>query len=129
MAGEFKPGVNWNPSAALQRAHSIASAIYASLGVPFLVTSGTDGKHSAGSLHYSGNAMDLRRWDLDAKGVTAQAVSMLKSQLGSEFDVVLESDHIHVEYDPKASGSAPVATINWIAVVGIGLFALLLLRR
>jgi len=73
--------------------------------------------------------MDLRRWDLDAAGKTSQAVSMLKSQLGSDYDVVLESDHIHVEYDPKDGGAAPATTINWIAVVGIGLFALLLLRR
>lgn len=118
MAGEFKPGVKWSPTEALQRAHNIASAIYGSLGVPFVVTSGTDGRHSAGSLHYSGNAMDLRRRDLDAAGKTSQAVAALKSQLGSDYDVILESDHIHVEYDPTDSGTATVgATVGMSGVM------------
>jgi hypothetical protein len=129
MANDFKPGVNWNPTEALQRAHNIAAVIYNSLGVPFVVTSGRDGQHMSGSLHYSGNAMDLRRHDLDAKGVTGQAVNMLRSQLGGDYDVVLESDHIHVEYDPKEGGAAPRTAINWIAVIGIVAFALLLLKR
>jgi len=28
-------------------------------------------------------------------------VGKLSKELGNDFDVVLESDHIHIEYDPK----------------------------
>lgn len=111
MAVQYKPGVSGTPTAPIQTAISKADAIYTTWGVSVLVvTSLRDGKHSAGSLHYSGNAVDLRRWDLDARKITSQVVSQLKSQLGSDYDVILESDHIHVEYDPKgqaASGSTP----------------------
>lgn len=129
---EFKPGVVWNPTEALQRAHNIASAIYASLGVPFVVTSGTEGRHSANSLHYGGNAMDLRRRDLDSAGKTSQAVSALKSQLGSNYDVVLESDHIHVEYDPKSGGVAKLpalAGISGTMLAALVIGTIIFLRR
>lgn len=106
---DIKPGVAWNPSAEMARASGIAASIYAALGVPFVITSGTDGTHITGSLHYSGNAMDLRRWDLDAKGKTGLAVSQLESALGSNFDVVLESNHIHVEFDPKTGTTSDTA--------------------
>jgi hypothetical protein len=104
---DFKPGVSWNPTEALARAYSIAESVITGLGAPFVVTSGTDGKHSVGSLHYGGNAMDVRRWDLDRLGKTSQAVSLIRAQLGNDFDVILESDHIHIEYDPKGQPAAP----------------------
>lgn len=64
------------------------------------ITSGTDGTHSEKSLHYSGNAIDLRTRNLNAGMIPAYIVAM-KERLGPEFDVVLEEDHVHVEYDPK----------------------------
>lgn len=65
-----------------------------------VVTSVSDGKHSAGSLHYVGLAFDLR---LPAN--PAGFVGALKAALGAEYDVVLEHDHIHVEYQPKVRAS------------------------
>lgn len=53
-----------------------------------------------GSKHLSGNAFDIRTRDL----VTAQKIIFLdnlKDALGDDYDVVLESNHIHVEYDPE----------------------------
>lgn len=61
-----------------------------------VVTSVSEGKHSPGSLHYVGHAFDMR---LPAE--PALFVADLKSALGEEFDVVRESDHIHVEWQPK----------------------------
>lgn len=61
------------------------------------ITSCTDGRHKDGSLHYTGCAVDLRLPTARVEQVVAQ----LQNRLGSEYDVVLEGDHIHVEYDPK----------------------------
>jgi hypothetical protein len=63
-----------------------------------VVTSVIDGTHMEGSLHYKGLAFDVRLlpgW-IDGGSVALRAVL---GPLG--FDVVLEKDHCHVEYDPK----------------------------
>lgn len=65
-----------------------------------VVTSLHDGKHSSGSLHYSGNAFDMRTWGIVDDDLTKYKAA-LNSRLGVDFDVVIESDHIHVEYQPK----------------------------
>lgn len=61
------------------------------------VTSCTDGRHKDGSKHYTGRAVDLR---LPTAG-KERIVEQLAVRLSNEYDVVLEGDHIHVEYDPK----------------------------
>ena len=66
------------------------------------VTSCTDGKHSRASLHYTGNAVDLRIWNIP-ENRRKELVAKLSLALGAEYDVVLEKDHIHIEYQPKAA--------------------------
>ena len=44
--------------------------------------------------------MDLRTHDL-LPAVTIDVHKELKKALGEQFDVCLEDDHIHVEFDPK----------------------------
>lgn len=63
------------------------------------VTCGTDGTHSAGSLHYYGYAIDLRTRYFDDKTIE-RVLTDLTNALSHEYDVVLEQTHIHVEYDP-----------------------------
>lgn len=76
----------------------------------FVVTSVKDGKHGENSLHYGGYAFDVRIRHLD--GIPASFSSEdklmamtyakdLRERMGGLFDVVVESDHIHIEYDPK----------------------------
>lgn len=77
----------------------IASSVWSALGQRLVVTSMADGKHSRTSLHYSGNAADLRTRYFDDNG--AEAAVWLKDSLSDEYDVVVESDHIHIEYQPK----------------------------
>ena len=67
---------------------------------PAIITSTTDGRHMRGSLHYKGLAVDLRTKDLSMYE-TINYHTSLKSALCKLCDVVLESDHIHVEYSPK----------------------------
>ena len=65
-----------------------------------VITSANDSKHGPNSLHYKGQALDLRTRHLNGQGLQAVYLK-LKESLGEQFDVVLESDHIHVEWDPK----------------------------
>lgn len=76
----------------------IASTLYAETEISMTITSLTDGKHSAGSLHYTGDAVDLR---LPVVRDKQTLVSMLRDALGLHYDVVLEPDHIHIEHDPR----------------------------
>lgn len=75
----------------------IADRVFSEAGSPLVLTSVCDGTHKVGSLHYSGDAVDLRIWHLDDPQATAQ---VLRESLGENYDVVLERTHIHVEYDP-----------------------------
>ena len=79
----------------------VAEGLYKENGYRLTITSVCEGKHSRGSLHYVGQAFDCRiRLAADAPQMLRDE---LKRRLGSEFDVVLESDHIHVEYQPKVA--------------------------
>lgn len=76
----------------------VAERLWAELGFgDLVVTSVIDGEHIRGSLHYTGNAADLRL----PRGSKVTAARELRKALGADYDVVLERDHIHVEFQPK----------------------------
>ena len=58
-----------------------------------------DGVHSKNSLHYTGNAFDLRVWIYTEKQRKTLLIQ-LRKKLGIDYDVVDEVDHLHIEYDP-----------------------------
>jgi RHS repeat-associated protein len=64
-----------------------------------MVTYTTNGTHGT-NIHYEGNAVDLRTRDLTSPQAE-HAVEGLRRNLGDDYDVILEGDHIHVEYDPR----------------------------
>ncbi len=71
-----------------------------------VITSGNDGRHMLGSLHYQNQALDLRANNL-SDAMSQQIATDLQRRLGDDYDVVFErfsnnpsNDHIHVEYDP-----------------------------
>ena len=86
--------------------------VYTAYNLPesAVVTSGTEDPpdtedvremaHSASSLHPCGRAVDLRTWDFTKKDLI-DIVATAQDVLGDDYDIVLEVDHIHVEYDPK----------------------------
>lgn len=97
----LKPGVRVigvRPEIVL--ALGILQEVFARANVPFVITSIVEGTHSRASLHYSGCAADLRRPTEAAKA--AELATSAKAALGDDFDVVLEVDHYHVEFQPKA---------------------------
>lgn len=100
----LKTGVIFDAKAPLLYALWKAQIILESYG-EVTVTSIRDGQHSERSLHYRGLAVDLR-----SKHLTPEqrhtALIKLKRELGSDYDVLLESEgkpneHFHIEYDPK----------------------------
>jgi hypothetical protein len=78
----------------------IADGVFRKFDAEMVVTSVCDGKHMSGSKHYLGLAADLRIWGLEGK--LDQIVSALKTAMNNNYDVVKESDHIHLEYDPHS---------------------------
>lgn len=72
---------------------------YAARGLECVVTSGSEGRHMPKSLHYSGNALDFRILNVPP-GMRDSLFSDIRSRLGVQFDVVVEKDHLHVEFDP-----------------------------
>lgn len=82
-----------------------AERVYEEAGHDFTITACVDGKHMAGSLHYAGGAIDVRTRDLQPADVQ-KLIARIKSCLGDDFDVLLEVDHVHIEFQPKASLTA-----------------------
>lgn len=96
-----KDGVVLALSPEMARALPLIDAAHASIGIRQpIYTSGTEGEHQPGSLHYVGKAVDLRTRDLTSLQVV-QLLGSLRAWLGEDFDVIDEGDHIHVEYDPS----------------------------
>jgi hypothetical protein len=86
-------------------AYAIAVALYRErCNIRCVITSARDGTHSQHSLHYSGNALDLRTYNVPTEALSLLFLD-LKHALGEQFDVVLESDHFHIEFDPKDPSS------------------------
>ena len=83
----------------------VAERLYNEQAQALVVTSITDGQHKVGSMHYAGRAVDLRLPTTPA----ARMIEQLAGRLGADYDVILEADHIHVEYDPKKLAPAPAA--------------------
>lgn len=63
------------------------------------VTSALDGLHSAGSLHYYGLALDFRTRYFTNDERMAVYSDLCYELSGEEYTVVLESDHIHVQFN------------------------------
>ena len=77
-----------------------ADEIWKRYGQELVITAGMEGEHSAGSLHYYGLALDLRK-NYFTSDIAIKVRNELQVKLGRNFDVILHSTHIHTEYDPK----------------------------
>lgn len=103
ILAKIKDGVSFGGELKQTTVAIIRAAEYAfgKYGITPVITSAVDGVHMDGSRHYTGDALDLRRWDSDKIGKTDAIAQELRTWLGRDYDVVVEADHIHVEYDPK----------------------------
>lgn len=66
-----------------------------------VITSVIDGKHMKGSKHFQGLAIDVRINDKPKDEVHRFYYTLTYDSNLKDYDIVLEKDHIHIEYDPK----------------------------
>ena len=78
-----------------------AAEVYEAYNAECVCTSYMDGKHGPSSFHYEGLAIDLRIWPFPTVELQEEVVRELQVRLGNDYDVVLEPNHIHVEFDPR----------------------------
>jgi hypothetical protein len=88
--------------AAMVLALSRAEAIYRDLGYGEVwITSANDRQHMEGSAHPKGRGIDLRTRIMNQPIEPQLAADRLRVALGPQFTVVLESDHIHVQFNGR----------------------------
>lgn len=94
----LKTGVNISQllSPIRKKLNLISSIVLEVSQQEMVITSTYEGTHSPSSLHYANLAIDIRL----AKNYVKVAEE-LKAALGKGYDVIVESNHIHIEYDPK----------------------------
>jgi len=73
------------------------------------VTSANDSRHHDDSLHYKNRAFDIRIYNIvgDVHHEAKLWAKRIQIELGLDYDVVYEIDHIHVEYDPYVTPEEP----------------------
>lgn len=89
-------------------AYMVTASVYADHDYPLIITSANDSGHGHGSLHFQGAALDYRIADPAGKWAIPKMeleimVNEIKERLNGEFDTILESNHIHQEYQPKSA--------------------------
>lgn len=109
---KIKKGVDPSLHPAVLWAVGIATMVFNKYGLPGVVTSGRDGTHKPSSRHYKGLAADMRTNHPKSTPTLIKTIYREIEDLLDRkgFDIVLESDHLHLEYDPKGEE-------NWIEVI------------
>lgn len=98
---KFKQNVNvYGVRPELQLAIIVANDVFRNVGLDMTITSIADGMHSKTSLHYTGCAFDARTRGIHGTTL-GKIVAELNAALTDDYDVVRESDHLHIEYQPK----------------------------
>ena len=98
----IKPGANLDGiSTAMLHACAVIDEIYIRIAKhEVTITSVKDGKHMHQSKHDDGNAGDFRKRDISPNDYIL-ILAEVKRKLGKDYDVIDETTHMHIEYDPK----------------------------
>lgn len=89
----YKQGAVGDLSVPMRKALGRIAKMAQANGEDVFVTSIRDSNHSLGSLHYDGNAVDIRP-------LNKTPISDIRIKLGIDFDIVDEHNHWHIEFDP-----------------------------
>lgn len=106
------PHTDLNVAAELGQLAPLLRVVFGAHGTSCVVTHGRDGAHSAGSRHDEGYCLDIRIWGLQfGEQVTgtrewwrslhrwcAQLTAALVKEVGPYVFLVLEKNHIHLEW-------------------------------
>ena len=98
---KLKEGVNpTGMKPEIMLAIQCAVMVYHKYGYDLTITSICDGAHNKNSLHYAGLAVDLRIRNITHEPMRREICAEIRDNLGSNYDVILEPTHIHIEYQP-----------------------------
>lgn len=100
MSLSLKKGVSLPAPLAMAFAIACVNDTLREEGYDCVITSAIDGKHSRGSLHYVGLALDFRTNNMPS-GELPRIRDKIATRLGENFDFLLEKDHFHLELQPK----------------------------
>lgn len=78
----------------------VAEQVFRHFGYAEAIITGGDEDGHRTRKHPDGEALDFRIWYLAKESVVAIA-DEIRRRLPEDYDVVVEADHIHVEWDPK----------------------------
>ena len=111
MILQLKEGVIVRGNKYINKILEAVQLVYAKHEWNMVVTSGNDSTHSVGSYHGQDRALDIRFWDIPAehrRGVADEITALLPGY----YDVVMETDHYHIEADAQKErrASVPVQT-------------------
>ena len=86
----------------------VVNSVYSHYEAECTITTGRNGVHMRGSLHYAGNALDYRTKNIAEDSVKTAIYKDIKERLGMQYDVVLHPyvnegnpGHLHIEFQPK----------------------------
>lgn len=91
------PGTGIGLMLAILTAHHV----YSLYNIELTITSLNDSTHSATSLHYADQAVDLRIRNIPASIGAGTIADEIRQRLNKHYDVILEERHIHIEYQPR----------------------------
>ncbi len=95
---KIKPGVRLNGlRVEMMVALMIIEPILKRYQQELVITSALDSKHSNRSRHYVGHGLDVRTRDI--VGDVNEVVDKIKADLGSEYYVAFEKNHIHISFN------------------------------
>lgn len=114
---EAKSTVNWDVCTAIEAAQPTIARVYQDVKAKAVVTSARDSDHSKKTAHSTGRAIDLRITSLfrETAGILRAwyerilafahdlAIALEQSGIDGVFYLVLERDHIHLEWAPKGT--------------------------
>lgn len=105
MSLAVKDGVRLPAQIAVPVAIMVCNEVLTERDHNCVITSGLEGSHRRGSLHYIGHAFDIRTSAIpeeDRESIRRE----IAGRIGADFDVVLEATHFHIEYQPKTGINA-----------------------
>lgn len=80
--------------------YMVVKSVYNRNGCVCRLTSGVEGHHMNHSHHKKGLAVDIGIRDIP-RNLLEKIVNESLECLGDEFQLIVERDHLHLEYDPK----------------------------
>lgn len=92
-----------HPESAMSIAVLIMSQIFDEFGVDAELTSGREGDHVPGSMHWKGLAYDITVRSYIIEANLLEMTKRVIERLGDDYDVILTGKTFHVEFDPKTS--------------------------